>query len=98
MSSFNLRLSYTTRVLRLPLAVSAPIHTGDALETDWSEVAPACNYIFGNPPFVGAKLQSQAKREQVKAIANLERGGGTLDYVSAWFIKAAEYVGAEGER
>ena len=46
----------------------------------------------GNPPFVGAKLQSAEQRAQVRRIAALGKTGGTLDYVTAWFIRAGEYV------
>ena len=48
--------------------------------------------MFGNPPFAGAKFQSEEQRAQVRRIAALGKTGGTLDYVTAWFIKAGEYV------
>ena len=48
--------------------------------------------LFGNPPFGGAKFQSKAQRAQVRRIADLGGTGGTLDYVTAWFIKAGEYA------
>ena len=51
-----------------------------------------CSYVLGNPPFVGAKYQSTQQREQVRRLAALGRSGGTLDYVTAWFIKAGEYI------
>ena len=51
-------------------------------------------FVFGNPPFVGAKLQTQEQHAQVRGIAILGKNGGTLDYVAAWFIKAGEYVRA----
>ena len=51
-----------------------------------------CSYVFGNPPFVGAKMQSEAQRAQVRRIARLGGAGGTLDYVAAWFLKAGDYV------
>ena len=51
-----------------------------------------CSYVFGNPPFAGAKFQSEEQRAQVRRIAALGKTGGTLDYVTAWFIKAGEYV------
>ena len=40
---------------------------------------------LGNPPFGGAKYQSDKQREQVRRIAKLGGSGGTLDYVTAWF-------------
>ncbi len=81
-------------LVRIPLQKSPHIVHGDALEMDWSDVLPAkaCTAVIGNPPFVGSKLQSEAQRAQVRRIANLGGRGNTLDYVAAWFIKAAEYV------
>lgn len=48
--------------------------------------------MFGNPPFIGAKFQNTEQRAQVHRIAQLGGSGGTLDYVTAWFIRAAEYI------
>ena len=59
---------------------------------DWEELLSARQCVFGNPPFVGAKFQTQEQREQTRRIASLGKSGGTLDYVTAWFIKAGEYV------
>jgi hypothetical protein len=79
---------------RIPLKKSPSIRHGDALEIDWNEVLPAerCSYVLGNPPFIGAKYQSDAQRAQVREIAKLGGSGGTLDFVAAWFIKAGAYV------
>lgn len=79
---------------RIPLVAAPNIRNADALEFDWNDLLPAgrCSFVFGNPPFVGAKYQSDAQRAQVRAIARLGGSGGTLDYVAAWFIKAGEYV------
>lgn len=81
---------------RIPLVAAPGIRHGDALEIDWNEVLPAerCSYVLGNPPFVGAKYQSDKQRAQVRTIARLGGSGGTLDYVAAWFIKAGQYVQA----
>jgi len=80
--------------IRIPLKTSPHIICGDALELDWQQILPAdqCSYVLGNPPFVGAKYQTPAQREQVRKIAQLPGSGGTLDYVAAWFLKAGEYV------
>ncbi len=79
---------------RIPLQKAPHVVHGNALEIDWSEVLPAeqCDYVLGNPPFVGAKYQTAAQRAQVRRIAGLGGSGGTLDYVSAWLIKAGTYV------
>lgn len=90
----RLSLEFGQTYVRIPLEKSPHIRQGDALEFDWSElILPGeCSFVLGNPPFVGAKFQSQEQREQVRRIAALGGSGGSLDYVAAWFIKAGEYV------
>ena len=84
---------------RIPLEASPHIVHGDALEIDWKAVlAPSdCSFVFGNPPFAGAKFQSKDQRVQVHRIAALGKSGGSLDYVAAWFIKAGKYVNTGSE-
>ena len=90
----RLSLEFGQTYARIPLEKSPHIRHGDALETDWTTLLlpEECSYVFGNPPFVGAKYESPQQREQVRNIAALGRSGGTLDYVTAWFIKAGEYI------
>ncbi len=90
----KLSLAFGKSYVRIPLKVSPNIRHADALEIDWKSVlSPTkCSYVFGNPPFIGAKIQSPEQREQVRRIAALGGSGGSLDYVCAWFIKAGEYV------
>ena len=90
----RLSLEFGHTYVRIPLQTAPHIRNADALETDWTDLLPPedCSYVFGNPPFVGAKLQTAAQRAQVRRIAALGKTGGTLDYVTAWFIKAGEYV------
>ena len=78
---------------RIPLRTSPQIRCADAHEIAWDNVLPAkqCTFVYGNPPFVGSKLQSPLQREQVQRAVQLT-GGGTLDYVAAWFIVAGEYA------
>jgi hypothetical protein len=90
----RLSLEFGNSYVRIPLRTSPHINNEDALEIDWETVlAPGdCSYLFGNPPFGGAKYQSDRQREQVRRIAQLGGTGGTLDYVTAWFIKAGSYL------
>jgi hypothetical protein len=96
----RLSLAFGEAYARIPLKKSPHIHNQDALEIDWNTVLPAdsCTYVFGNPPFVGAKYQSTTQRAQVRRIAALGGSGGTLDYVAAWFLKAGAYVGGRAIR
>ena len=90
----RLSLAFGQSYVRIPLEGSPQILNADALETDWKALLPPedCSFVFGNPPFAGAKYQSEEQRTQVRRIAALGKTGGTLDYVTAWFIKAGEYV------
>lgn len=90
----KLSLEFGESYARIPLKKSPHIWHVDALETDWAGLLPPaeCSYLLGNPPFGGAKYQTPEQREQVRGIAQLGRGGGTLDYVAAWFIKAGNYL------
>ena len=90
----RLSLAFGQSYVRIPLEGSPHILNADALETDWTALLPPedCSFVFGNPPFGGAKYQSEEQRAQVRRIAALGKTGGTLDYVTAWFIRAGEYV------
>ena len=90
----RLSLAFGQSYVRIPLEGSAHILNADALETDWTDLLPPedCSFVFGNPPFGGAKFQDTAQRAQVRRIAALGKMGGTLDYVTAWFIRAGRYV------
>ena len=73
----RLSLEFGQTYARIPLEKSPHIWHGDALETDWNALLPPgeCSYLLGNPPFVGAKFQSPAQREQVRHIAALGKTG-----------------------
>ena len=90
----RLSLEFGQTYARIPIQKSPRIVNADALEVDWAEVLPpdTCSYVFGNPPFGGSKFQSPEQRTQVRRVASLGGTGGTLDHVTAWFIKAGEYV------
>lgn len=90
----RLSLEFGQAYVRIPLKVSPHIHHADALEIDWKNVLKPeeCSFVFGNPPFGGAKYQSEKQRAQVRGIANLGGSGGTLDFVCAWFLKAGDYI------
>lgn len=74
-----------------PLSEKAHIVEGNALRIDWNSVllASECNYIMGNPPFVG---YSNHSAEQQKDRASLFGKVKTVDYVACWYKKAADYI------
>ena len=69
-------LEFGSVFARIPLRASPHIHHGDALEVDWSTLlAPQeCDYVLGNPPFIGSKYQSATQRAELQRI--VRTGGG----------------------
>lgn len=79
---------------RLPLRRSATIVTGNALRIDWGDIVPQneLSYILGNPPFIGTVYMSLEQKKEMANIFTDKKRVGILDYVSAWYMKAAEYI------
>ncbi|GBU21910.1 hypothetical protein R80B4_01812 [Fibrobacteres bacterium R8-0-B4] len=83
--------------VRLPLMQSATIVHGNALRIEWEDIVPKkeLNYILGNPPFAGARIMSLEQKDDMKHIFGSKfKGIGNLDYVTAWYKKAAVYIRA----
>jgi hypothetical protein len=84
--------------IRFPIPVAPNIVTGNALALDWSALLPSekCNYLFGNPPFVGMALMSQKQKDDNRAVfATIDSKGlrsGRLDYVACWYAKTLVYA------
>ena len=80
--------------VRLPLKKSAKIVHGNALQTDWESVVSKneLSFILGNPPFIGKQVQKPEQKADMEKIFAGVTGGGTLDYVTAWYVKAAQYI------
>lgn len=83
----------------LPLKAYHNIHEGNALRIDWADViAPEkLNYIMGNPPFVGAAMQSKEQKQELLDLFKDSKGkthkkAGILDYVAGWYYKSAQYM------
>ena len=78
----------------LPLETYENIKEGNALRMDWNEVVSntECNYIMGNPPFVGGMYMSQTQKSEIRDIFNGVTGEGEFDYVTAWYKKACLYI------
>lgn len=85
---------------KLPLRESAKIVQGNALLLDWREVCDidSDTFIIGNPPFNGSLYQSKEQKEDTKRIWDGLPGGGLLDYVSNWFLIAAQHIGRSNAR
>jgi len=86
---------------RLPLKKSATIKHGNALRIDWQSLIQPYpwekqitryHYILGNPPFIGKHLQNEEQKKDMDLVFINVGNSGVLDYVAAWYIKAANYL------
>ena len=78
----------------LPLKTYTHIHEGDALKMDWNKVIEnyGCDYIIGNPPFVGPKKLTPEQKEDRAVVFKDVKRAGMLDFVACWYAKATEYM------
>lgn len=80
---------YNERLFIMPKIINA-----NALEIDWETVISKkkLSYIVGNPPFVGYHLKTQSQKQDMEQVFGKKVKHGQLDYVCAWFKKAAEFM------
>lgn len=79
----------------LPLKSYANIIEANALRIDWETVVPKeklC-YIMGNPPFVGFTYMKAEQKEDMQKIFPSVKN---LDFVSAWYKLASDYIQGTG--
>lgn len=76
----------------IPLKDSAHIVCANALTTDWKNIVPVetLSYIMGNPPFNGSTTMSKSQKDEVTAIFAGVKKAASLDFVTAWYKKAAD--------
>lgn len=84
---FNLKIEL------IPLKEAGQIVQGNAILLDWEIVCPLAEeaeiYVLGNPPYLGSRNQSAAQKKELATVTSRYK---SLDYVSAWVIKGADYV------
>ncbi len=92
----NLELSKTFGgyFARIPLKKKAEIIKGNALQLCWKSIIPPeqLSYILGNPPFIGKAFITKEQNADMDLICQSIKGAGVLDYVTAWYFKAAAYI------
>jgi type II restriction/modification system DNA methylase subunit YeeA len=95
----ELSVEFGVTYYRLPLQKSANIVYGNALRIDWSKVVSKDGnetettlYILGNPPFVGKDKRNAQQTADMEFCCSDVPNFKTLDYVCAWYIKAAKFA------
>ncbi|WP_331282541.1 class I SAM-dependent DNA methyltransferase [Lactobacillus delbrueckii] len=80
----------------LPLQHVGGIVQGNALRLNWDNVMPIESneevYLFGNPPYLGAKWQSEEQKNDLKNVFGKDSKYKKLDYISGWFEKGTELI------
>lgn len=80
----------------LPLQKIGGITCANALKVDWNEICSKNKddevFVFGNPPYLGAKLQNEEQKNDLKISFKGLDGYKKLDYISAWFYLGAKYI------
>ncbi len=81
----------------LPLKDSGNIVKGNALRIDWNEVMQQNEneeiFIFGNPPYIGAANRNDSQKNDMTFVFQSTKVPfSKLDYITAWFYKAIEFM------
>jgi len=80
----------------LPLREAGNIVCKNALQINWTDVVPHNKtdeiYLIGNPPYIGAKLQSKAQKEDLKFVVGENKRYKKMDYIAGWFYQGAEFI------
>ena len=87
---------FTVQVKALPLRPSGNIVQGNACRVDWNTVCPHTEdeevYVMGNPPYLGARLQSEEQKADMTFCMSGIIGINNLDYIACWFYKGAKFI------
>lgn len=81
-----------------PLKEGGHITHGNALRVNWFDACPPSDdeevetYIVGNPPYLGSTWQNADQKDDMKLVfSTVTKNFKNLDYVSAWYLKGADY-------
>lgn len=78
----------------LPLVETGHIIQGNATRLNWDKVCPKNKsdeiYLLSNPPFLGSRNQNSSQKDDMQTAFGKDYK--SLDYVSCWFLKAADYI------
>ncbi|MDD2790351.1 MAG: N-6 DNA methylase [Sulfurimonas sp.] len=92
--AFDMQFSVSTP--SLPLHNGGNIVHGNATRLNWEEVCPKNEgdeiYVLGNPPYLGARLQSKDQKEDMTSVFKGVKNFNNLDYIACWFYKGANYI------
>lgn len=92
----KMREDFGVNTNALPLRDIHNIRCGNACRLDWNVVCPHTKdeevFVFGNPPYLGARLQSDEQKDDMNHIFEAIKGYNNLDYIACWFYKGASFI------
>ena len=81
-----------------PTGTGVRLHANDLFSTPFQQAeidfenSGGETYICGNPPYKGSQTQSKEQKADLEHVIGYRtKNWKTLDYVSGWFVKAADY-------
>ena len=87
---------FGVNVAALPLHNINQIKCGNACRMDWEIVCPHTKdeevFVFGNPPYLGSKLQTKEQKEDISYVFGKLKNSKILDYITIWFYLGAKYI------
>ena len=94
MMNMELGAYYGVPIRKLPLTEAPHIIEGNALRIHWEDVVPKekLTHILGNPPFLGSRIMEKEQKDDLKSVIGDVSELGFLDYVTGWYVKAAQYM------
>ncbi len=86
--------SFGLNLIDFPIKESAHIVHGNALTIDWEDVVAkeGLDYIIGNPPFIGSSMMNETQKKEAVNIFGKIKLSNSIDYVGAWYHKAAALI------
>lgn len=83
-----------TVIPSIPLRSSAHIVCQNALKMDWNQFVQTDKtvYLISNPPFSGARSMTEAQKADLIEVVGNVKNNKLLDYVCAWYFKAAQFM------
>lgn len=80
----------------LPLRHAGAVVNANALRVDWDRIVYFHMddevYLFGNPPYIGSRNQTLENKQDMLAVFTKKVDFKKLDYVTAWYMKAARFI------
>lgn len=94
------REKFRVEIPLIPLKEIGQIRAGNATRVDWNTVCTNDGnseiYLIGNPPYVGARVQTKEQKADFDQVFERRLYSKNLDYIALWFVKGADYI--EGTR